>query len=444
MLIPILDARERRVARGMNLLKKYNLPLICFTMNIVGDKKTGTLIKAGFELGDELLRTHLKAERLPLVHTEQHTTKAGYEAFYVVDGEPAHLKHVAADIEESLPVGRLFDMDVWDVDGTRWDRERLGFDPRRCLLCHEPAKICARERRHSTEELLRKTERLLDDAVVKRRAEEIARLAVQSLLHELCTTPKPGLCDCRNSGSHADMDMFTFTASATALWPYFKHCVRLGIYSRNEPPSFTLDRLRFAGKTAEQRMLDATDGINTHKGAIFTLGLLCGALGRLTPRHRTDPARVCKEVAAMTRGLVEQDLSGLEEPVTAGEKLFAEHGITGIRGEAELGFPSVIQIALPILETGLSNGLSLNDAGCAALLHLIAAIDDTTLIHRSSASAAKRIRRYVRNLLSRNPYPDREMLEQLDDVFIKHGLSVGGAADLLAATYFLHALRTVL
>ncbi len=442
MLLQILSARERRAARQRRLLNKYGTSLICFTMNIIGSKKTGPLIKAGFELGDHVLRAQLKAERLPILYSEQHTTKAGYEALYVVDAVPSHLKCITADIEDSMPVGRLFDMDVLDAEGVHWDRGKVGFDRRRCLLCNDLATVCARERRHPPEEVLKKTERLLEDAVIKYDAEHIAQVAVQSLLHELCTTPKPGLCDRRNNGSHTDMDLFTFTASASSLWPYFKVCARIGMYTRDEAPTFTFEKLRFAGKTAEQEMLEATGGVNTHKGAIFTLGLLCGAMGRLRRAQRVDPARVCAEAAAMTRGLVEHDLHGLEDPATAGEQQFAKHGITGIRGEAESGFPSILNAALPILTEGLQNGMTYNDAGRSALLHLIAAIDDTTLIHRSDGATAKRVRRHMRDILTTNRFPDRRTAEQLDDTFIRHGLSVGGAADLLAATYFLHTFRT--
>ena len=442
MLLQILNAKERRAARQKRLINRFGCSLISFTMNIVGTPKTGPLIKAGFELGDRLLRMQLAAERIPILHSEQHTTKAGYEAMYVVDAVPSILKCITSDIEDSLPVGRLFDMDVLDAEGVHWDRGKVGFERRRCLLCGELATVCARERRHSMEEVRRKTERLLEDAVIKHDAEHIARIAVESLLHELTTTPKPGLCDRRNNGSHQDMDTFTFSSSAASLWPYFKVCARIGMYTRNEAPTFTFEKLRFAGKIAEQEMLGITGGVNTHKGAVFTLGLLCGAMGRLPRASRTEPARVCREAALMTRGLVEHDLHGLENTVTAGEKQFAEHGITGIRGEAEAGFPSIMNISLPIFTEGLQNGLSKNDAGCAALLHLIAAIDDTTLIHRSDGAVAKRIRRHVRTILFSDKFPDKETIEELDDVFIEHGLSVGGAADLLAATYFLHTFHS--
>lgn len=98
-------------------------------------------------------------------------------------------------------------------------------------------------------------------------------------------------------------------------------------------------------------MFSATKGINTHKGAIFTIGILCAALGRLSRQQWTDSDAVLKECAAMTKGL-----------------------------------PAVREVGLPYLKAGLKKGLTINDAGCGALLALMAAATDTNIIARSSLS----------------------------------------------------------
>nr|WP_320911374.1 triphosphoribosyl-dephospho-CoA synthase [Enterocloster clostridioformis] len=87
--------------------------------------------------------------------------------------------------------------------------------------------------------------------------------------------------DRRNSGSHKDMDCFTFMSSAASLWPYFQKCAQMGMETAQEPPKETFRRLRWAGKIAGYDMNQATNGVNTHKGALFSIGILCGALGRL-------------------------------------------------------------------------------------------------------------------------------------------------------------------
>ena len=130
-------------------------------------------------------------------------------------------------------------------------------------------------------QLQEKTQAVLAAAIREADSKTIARLACQALLYEVATTPKPGLVDRANSGSHRDMDFFTFQASAAALWPYFARCAEIGMDTHSLPPEETFSRLRTPGKLAEGDMLRATAGVNTHKGAIFSMGILCGALGRL-------------------------------------------------------------------------------------------------------------------------------------------------------------------
>ena len=102
----------------------------------------------------------------------------------------------------------------------------------------------------------------------------------------------------------------------------------------------------------------------------------------------------------------------------------------------------MLEIGLPVFEKGIAQGLSLNDAGCGALLALIAATEDTNLIRRSSLEQQKAVAKSVGDLIADDPYPGRAILEQLDDDFIRKNLSAGGCADLLAITYFLHFLCT--
>lgn len=103
-------------------------------------------------------------------------------------------------------------------------------------------------------------------------------------------------------------------------------------------------------------MYAAIGGVNTHKGTIFTLGLLCAAAKRC---ESTDPTQICTQVAAMTAGITKLEFVGNEQ--TVGEKLYAVHGITGTRGQAEAGFPALTEVGLSKLEEGLSRGLTLGE-----------------------------------------------------------------------------------
>lgn len=433
----ILDAREKRVMRQQALLAKHPKPLLCFTMNIPGPEKNNDLITKGFQLGKSMLHCQLRASGIPLLWEEEHIAPTGCEGFFVVDADPSVLKTLAVQIEDASPVGRLFDMDVLTPDGKKISRESLGLPGRTCLICGGPVHICSRSRAHSVEILQAKTVELLQTALWEQEAERIGTLAAKSLLYEVCTTPKPGLVDKNNTGSHRDMDLFTFLGSCAALQPYFTKCALIGLQTAKEPPSVTFAAIRFQGRQTEQTMYSVTGGVNTHKGAIFTLGLLCAATGRCASSCAED---ICAQVSAMTQGLSAADFAQCSGKTT-GEKLFARYGITGIRGQAEAGFPVLLQIGLPVLEEGLSQGLSLEESGCAALLHLMCAITDTNLIARSDLDTQKAVCDQVRILLEASAFPSKEQLEELDVLFTQRNLSPGGSADLLAATYFLYFLK---
>lgn len=442
-LSQMLLARERRAARQRELLIRYHCPVIWFTMNIAGPVKTNPLIRRGFEMGCSLLEEQLTRMKVFWLYREQCHEATGSEACYVVDLPSAELKRMTTELEEYDDLGRLFDMDVLDPDGIKLDRETLGLGQRRCLLCGGPARACARSRAHTVEELQGKTQEILQSGLDKLDVKKAAELACRALLYEVGTTPKPGLVDRRNSGSHRDMDFFSFMNSTAALWPYFEQCTRLGQQTAKQPPEETFSALHAPGRMAEGYMLTATGGVNTHKGAIFTMGTLCAALGRLPREHWRLPGDVLIEVAAMTRGLVERDLSGLKEENarTVGQRLYLHHGITGVRGQLEAGLPAVGEVGLPVLEKGLTLGKSLNDAGCAALLAMIAADTDTNLIARGGLQVQREISRRISELLEQEPYPSPRMLERLDAEFIEKNLSPGGSADLLAVCYLLHFLR---
>lgn len=435
----ILDAREHRASRQQALLQEYGKPLICFTMNIAGPTKNSALITHGFHLGNRLLHAQLSGSGISLLHKERYEEAAGCEGYYVADADSTELKKLAVQIEDNLPVGRLFDMDVIAPDGSKVSRERLDLPGRKCLLCNNPVYICSRSRAHSVEALQEKTRELLQNALWQQDAQHIGVLAVKSLLYEVCTTPKPGLVDRRNNGSHKDMDIFTFLSSSAALQPYFTGCALTGLQTAQADARETFEKIRFLGKQAEQAMLQATNGVNTHKGAIFTLGLLCAAVGRLDAAQRT-PEAICAQAAAMTAGLTEADMKKAVAQTT-GEKLYAQYGITGVRGQAEAGFPALLRAGLPTLKEGLRQGLSLEEAGCAALLKLMCAVTDTNLIARSDLVTQQQVCQEVESLLKETPFPGEETLVKLDNAFIEKKLSPGGSADLLAATYFLYSCK---
>ena len=437
----MLVTRERRAIRQKVLLSTYGKTMICFTMNIAGPVKNSSLIRRGYALGKRLLRQQLEVAGIPIPYSEEIQEKTGNEAIFLLDADPLAVKAITVEIEDQPAVGRLFDMDVLCPNGRKVDRQELGLSGRKCLICGGMAQACARSRAHTVSELQEKTQEILCEALDTADSADAARLATQALLYEVATTPKPGLVDRENSGSHRDMDFFTFQASAAALHPYFAQCVKIGRETVDAQETFR--RLRLPGKLAEGEMRRATGGVNTHKGAIFSMGILCGALGRLEREQWGSPGAVLAECAAMTKGLVSRDYVNLtpETAKTAGQKLYLQYGITGVRGQAEAGFPAVLNVGLPKLEAALAAGKSINEAGCVALLAMLADTVDTNMIHRGGYELAKETAEKLRMLLANDPFPSKETLETLNEEFVQKNLSPGGTADLLAMVYMLHFLK---
>ena len=223
----MMEARDRRAQRQRELLAEYGQTLLCFTLNIPGPEKESPLIRQGFRLGQRRLHQGFLRLGIQPVHQEEELRFTGCEAFYVLPAAPIDVKRMAADIEQANAVGRLFDMDVLRPDGSKVERQEIGLPERTCLICGKEAKACARSRTHTVAELRARTDDILKHAVRKDKTNTIARIACQALMYEVLTTPKPGLVDRLNNGSHKDMDVFTFAASTTSLYPYFEECAAI-------------------------------------------------------------------------------------------------------------------------------------------------------------------------------------------------------------------------
>ena len=178
---------------------------------------------------------------------------------------------------------------------------------------------------------------------------KIIEFAKKSLLLELSVSPKPGLVDRFNNGSHNDMDFFTFIDSIFALAPYFDEYFLLG-FNHEKSPELLFSKIREMGKLAEKSMLDATKGINTHKGTNFSFAILvsaCGVMlkkGKSLPFSEKDTEELFDYVSQISKALLVQDFSNIRDKIelSYGEKLYLDYGITGIRGEASNGYPNLV------------------------------------------------------------------------------------------------------
>lgn len=278
-------------------------------------------------------------------------------------------------------------------------------------------------------------------SVQPERAGDIAWLAAEAMVKEVKLTPKPGLVDRRNNGAHSDMNFMHFMASIRAVSPWFPRFYAQGIATAGLPASQTLRAIRPTGLACEQAMFKATGGINTHKGGIFSLGLLCAAAGRLAKNAiRLSQHSLCREIRAMCAGLVDNELSNPGQAKTKGEQIFQAFGLTGARGEAEKGFDTVRRYGLPQWENVLRAGGSEEEALLRMLLALIAANPDTNLVSRGGMRGLNYARRYATRLLKIRDLSGETLtkaLSHMDNAFIQKNISPGGSADLLAVGWLL-------
>ncbi|MEA1833979.1 triphosphoribosyl-dephospho-CoA synthase MdcB [Methylobacterium durans] len=268
------------------------------------------------------------------------------------------------------------------------------------------------------------------------RAAAIGRLAVEALRLELETYPKPGLVSHVDSGSHADMEAATFRASAAALEPWFAALARAG--EAGEP----MPALRRLGIAAEAEMRAATGGVNTHRGAIFGLGLLCAAAGR----DPAEPAEPQGRLGARVRArYAEGILDGPELLHAPGARARRRHGVGGAPAEAAAGFPTLYRVGLPALHRG--RRLRPGDPEAARVetcLALIAALEDTNLLHRGGTEGYAFAREEAARFIAEGGVGRadwRVRAEALHRGFVARNLSPGGAADLLAMTLFVDAVE---
>lgn len=445
-LAEMLDARERRLFRQQKLLKTYEKPLVSFSLNIVGPVKVFFLAREAFKEGIRLIEEQCHAWGFPVIAAHITDEKTGQEKIWVIDSDAVILKRTLCCLEESVSMGRLFDIDVIDVDGSKISRSDLDLPKRNCLLCNQEAFVCSRSRTHSVEDLLSKELDMMQMYFASHYARKISSIAMQALLYEVSATPKPGLVDRDNNGSHSDMDIFTFERSAVSLHHYFEEFVLCGFENceKNLPRIFR--RIRPLGIQAESSMMEATGNVNTHKGLIFSLGIICCALGYLygnqIPYTPDTLSKTCQDMVAE----VLDDFTGItaENARTHGEKLYARYGIRGARGEAIDGFPTAIRLALPKLKEFLLQNFSMNDAGILTLLFIIAHTEDTNIVARSSYETMKTLQQDMKTWLNQTDFAGTDYISyirKLDEQFISLHVSPGGSADILAITYFLYFIE---
>jgi triphosphoribosyl-dephospho-CoA synthase len=262
--------------------------------------------------------------------------------------------------------------------------------------------------------------------------------AVRALVEEADLTPKPGLVDRRGSGAHADMNLGMLHRSAYSLLATFT-AIATRAFGAEENISLRKS-LSELGRDGERTMLRITGGVNTHRGAIWTLGLLCAGAAMLAGKEQT-PEKICAKSARIAR-LRDSYTSNIP---THGQQAHCQYGVLGARGEAEGGFRHIVEIGLPMLKKSRLQGLAEEHARLNALVAIIAELNDTCLLHRGGLSALTLAKRGAMRILDLGGVATDEgfcAMEELDRQLVQLRASPGGSADLLAGVLFLDFIET--
>jgi triphosphoribosyl-dephospho-CoA synthase len=223
--------------------------------------------------------------------------------------------------------------------------------------------------------------------------------------------------------------------SAYSLFPTFKCIARIA--EGKNPGNQLRDQLGATGRNGERRMLAETRGCNTHRGAIWTLGLLLA--GAVMGRRTANACLIAGRAAQLSR-FWDCNAKAL---ATNGSVVTRTFGVRGARGEAENGFPHIIKIGLPALLAARRRGIAEEHARLDTLMAIMSSLVDTCLLHRGGWRALELARRGARTVLEQGGTGTPkgiEALMQLDALLLDLRASPGGSADLLAGTLFLDSL----
>ena len=262
---------------------------------------------------------------------------------------------------------------------------------------------------------------------------------LKAILLEVCCYPKPGLVTPHSNGAHSDMNLQTFILSSAAIAPCFRECALAG-FQHHGPLTVLLARIRPIGQRYEQHLLATTQGVNTQRGILFSASVLCAAAGYLAANQRIISDTTLSETcAAICAGLCQRDFAALQQrpPLTAGESLYHTYGVTGIRGEAEQGFPTVIKYGLPALTYAFAQGADIRTAMSHCLIVLIANCEDTTVLWRGGPRLLGHLRQRAGVIVDAGGMfnlQGKEQMQSLNEWCCQERISPGGCADLLALT----------
>lgn len=445
----VLMNRDRRVAVQNQLLTASpEATIVAAKLNIPGPIKNNVKIQAFFTAELECFEARLLERGLTfLVKKEWLPALTGPERFYLIFAPGQAVKRTTTEFEEATAFRRLFDLDVLIRTNGQvhsLSRTEIGYPVRTCLICGRPAKECGRARTHTVNELQAKVAELINSANQQAQNQQLVKRLVtnglRALTYEVVTWPKPGLVDPVEHAAHPDMDAYLFMDSSITLRTYLEQCAQAGINFTDNQPELLFNEIRRFGVAAERAMFAITKGVNTHKGAIFSLGILIAAYATtMVNQGSITDEKLRMTIRKMLQNLVKKDFTNLKQKptLTAGEKEYLRYGVTGIRGEAMAAYPTVFEHGLPAFRQ--ANG-ALNERILTTFVNLALHTEDTTLIKRAGTPTILKEKDQLFNELQKlgvNTLAGMKRLQEIQADYAKRHLSLGGTADLLIITIFL-------
>lgn len=452
MINTILQAREQRSLDRL-ILQSEGLVGISLSLNMAGWPKSTAVSQQAFKYLQKDLEVFLTAHRVILATPIRFDTDAAGNFYLAGVSYSQHkataIKNITETFEETHPLHRLIDVDVMDTRGKMISSHKQ----KKCLLCKQAAKVCAHSQAHPIEDIRayseHKLETYLQQCQRQTQHNRIAEAATQALLYELSLSPKPGLVHKNGSGAHKDMDFLSFVNSIAALTPYWQQLCLLASNEQQYSIEHNTTSIRQLGLRMEQAMLTSTQGINTHKGAIFALGYLC-YLSALQPANKAlNTEKLQQDILRYHQDSMQDSLLHQKAPHSHGKKIYNTYGATnggGARQQMAYGLPIVFKTALPYLETLDKNRQLFSGENHAesvlkkVLLLIMSKNADSNILHRSDLQTLKKLQQLSLHALKKDEHSDKAYTK-ICDFCSEKNISPGGSADMLAATIFVYKLK---
>ncbi len=445
MIDKFLMQREERVKYQQDLLlENKNKTLVTIKINYPGTEKSNYILDDIIKIITDEVITYYG---LFVVFKRCYKTLEGSIVHLLFDLDYIKVKNIMIDIEQNHILGRCADLDVYTLKNNKViaiSRKDLNISPRKCFICDSNAKICSRSQNHSIEEIKlyfeKKYEEYLNHIKLRDKvSKKMSNRALKAMISEVSTYPCFGLVSPISSGSHKDMDYYTFLDSSFCIVPYLEKMSKYSYTYHDEKYIFNL--IREIGKEAEDKMFMATNNVNTHKGMIFLLGIVIASTSKVI-YNGGKFIDINTTIKNMTKDILD-DFKQIDykiknnKKLTHGERLYIEYGFEGIRGQVKNGLDFIFN---DVIYEYLESNLSKNDLYSHTLLRLMSIVDDSTIVYRHGISVLDKVKKdsiYILDKGGMNSEEGRRLCFELENEYIKKGISPGASADLLAVVIFL-------